>query len=198
VAGSHEIKKLETKAPALRVNRQIRVPRVRLIGADGKQIGVVPTEEARRLAQEAGLDLVEVVPASHPPVCKIIDYGKFRYDQTKREKESKKAQHQIRVKEIKLKPAIDEHDFNVKLKAARGFLQQGNKVKVTCMFKGRQVAYPELGERVVERLCVGVEDLGAPESPPKRMGRTITTVIAPLARKKVSNDAASASSKSQG
>lgn len=185
MAGSHETKKPEVKSPALRVNRQIRVPRVRLIGEDGRQIGVVPTDEARRLAQEAGLDLVEVVPASHPPVCKIIDYGKFRYDQAKRDKESRKAQHQIRVKEVKVKPGIDEHDFNVKLKAARGFLEEGNKVKVTCMFKGRQVAHPEIGERVVQRLCKGVEDLGEPESDPKLIGRTITAVITPVVRKKI-------------
>jgi translation initiation factor IF-3 len=131
------------------------------------------------MAERASLDLVEVVATAHPPVCKIIDYGRYRYDQTKREKESKKAQHQIKIKEVKVKPGIDEHDFGVKLRAARAFLEKGHKVKVTCMFRGRQLAHPELGQRVVERLCEGVEDLGAPESPLKRLGRNLTTVIAP-------------------
>ncbi|MFN0065365.1 MAG: translation initiation factor IF-3, partial [Chlamydiales bacterium] len=135
----------------LRINRQIRVPNVRVIGADGAQIGIISTREALLLAQEAQLDLVEVAPNASPPVCKIIDYGKFRYDQTKRERESKKAQHQVKVKEIKLKPNIDEHDFQTKLKRARQFLEKGNKVKVTCMFRGREMAYPELGKKVVQR-----------------------------------------------
>ena len=112
----------------LRVNRQIRALNVRLIGADGSQLGVVPSRDAQRMAEDANLDLVEIAPNAEPPVCKIIDYGKFRYDQTKREKESKKAQHVVKVKEVKLKPNIDEHDFLTKQKRAREFLEKGNKV----------------------------------------------------------------------
>lgn len=127
----------------MRINRQIRAQQVRLIGPDGNQVGVVTLSEAFKLADEHGLDLVEISPNAQPPVCKVIDYGKFRYDQTKRDRESKKAQHQIKVKEVKLKPNIDEHDFQFKLRRARQFLEKGNKVKVTCMFRGREMAHPE-------------------------------------------------------
>lgn len=168
----------------MRINRQIRVPRVRVVSAEGKQLGVFLTSEAQKMAERDGLDLVEVVPNGDPPVCKIIDYGKFRYDQTKREKESKKAQHQIKVKEVKVKPNIDEHDFQFKLKRARQFLEKGNKVKVTCMFRGREMAHPEVGREVVKRLCDQLEDVGTPEAPLKMFGRSLTTVIAPGARKR--------------
>lgn len=154
-----------------------------MIGADGQQIGVIPTKDALARAQDAGLDLVEVAPNSVPPVCKIIDYGKFRYDQTKREKESRKSQHQIKVKEIKLKPNIDEHDFQTKLKRGRQFLEKGNKVKLTCMFRGREMAYPELGKKVVQRFCDELADVGTLESPLKMMGRSLTSVLAPGGKK---------------
>ena len=153
---------------------------MRVIGAEGDQIGVISLREALALASEAGLDLVEIVPNSNPPVCKIIDYGKYRYDQTKREKENKKAQVQIKVKEVKLKPNIDVHDFKFKSKHAREFLYKGNKVKISCMFRGRELAHPEIGERVVEKLVTELEDVGSIESPMKRMGRTLIVVLAPL------------------
>lgn len=162
-----------------RINRQIRAPKVRLIGPEGDQIGVVQTREALVMAQEAGLDLVEIAPNAEPPVCKIIDYGKFRYDQTKREKESKKAQHQVKVKEIKLKPNIDEHDFQTKLKQAQTFLEKGNKVKVTCMFRGREMAYPQLGKKVVDRMCQELQEFANVEAPAKLMGRSMICVLAP-------------------
>jgi len=168
----------------LRINRRIRAPKVRVIGSQGDQVGVLPIREALALAEENGLDLVEISPNAEPPVCKVIDYGKYRYDQTKREKENKKAQHQVKVKEIKLKPNIDEHDFVTKLKAARSFLEKGNKVKVSCFFRGREMAYPERGQKVVLRLCEELEDIAQVESPPKRMGRSIICVIAPSASKK--------------
>lgn len=167
----------------LRINRQIRAPKVRVIGSDGKQIGLLPIREAQSLAEQEGLDLVEISPNAEPPVCKIIDYGKFRYDQTKREKESKKAQVVIKVKEIKLKPNIDEHDFQTKLKQARTFLEKGNKVKVSLFFRGREMAYPELGEKVMQRMCEGLSDLGAIEAPSKLMGRALIAVIQPKAQK---------------
>ncbi len=169
----------------MRVNKEIRAPRVRLIGPEGDQVGIVSTREALAIAEEAGLDLVEVVPGAEPPVCKVINYGKFRYDQTKREKENKKSQHQIKVKEIKLKPNIDEHDYETKKKHLREFIVKGNKVKVTCTFRGREMAHTEIGEAIVQKMVLDVEDIATPESPPKLMGRTLTTVIAPGGKKKI-------------
>lgn len=168
----------------MRVNRDIRVREVRLIDENGEQRGVVSRDEALRLAGDAGLDLVEVVPNSNPPVCKILDYGKYRYDQTKRERENKKTQHQTKVKEIKVKPNISDHDFDFKLKHARTFLSKGHKVKITCTFRGREMAHKDVGHRVVRRMVDSLEDLGSPEAPLKMMGRMLTTVVAPGARKK--------------
>lgn len=163
----------------LRINKQIRAPKVRVIGPEGDQIGILPIREALTKAQEANLDLVEISPNAQPPVCKIIDYGKFRYDQTKREKEGKKAQHQVKIKEIKLKPNIDEHDFQTKLKQARQFVEKGNKVKVTCMFRGREMAHPELGQKIVQSFCRGLEDIALVEAAPKLLGRSLIGVLAP-------------------
>lgn len=168
----------------LRINKRIRALKVRVIGADGAQIGVVTLKEALQLAEKAKLDLVEVAPNATPPVCKIIDYGKFRYDQTKREKESKKAQHQVKVKEIKLKPNIDEHDFLTKQKRARGFIEKGNKVKITCFFRGRELTHPEVGQAVVRKMCEGLEDIAQTESALKLMGRSLIVVLAPGSHKK--------------
>lgn len=174
---------LELPRLNLRVNKQIRVPKVRLIGPDGAQLGIVATRDAQTMAMEHNLDLVEVAPNASPPVCKIIDYGKFRFDQAKREKESKKSQHQIKIKEIKLKPNIDSHDLQTKTKKAREFLEKGNKVKVTCMFRGREMAYPENGRKVVQALLEEVMDVGSAEAPPKMMGRSLFCVIAPTGKK---------------
>jgi translation initiation factor IF-3 len=168
----------------LKVNREIRAPKVRLIGHDGEQVGVVSISEAMAMADQNGLDLVEIVPGSVPPVCKIMNYGKFRYDQTKREKESKKSQHQVKVKEVKVKPNIDDHDLETKMRHARGFIEEGNKVKVTCMFRGREMAHPERGEAVVKRVCDALEDISATEAPAKLFGRSLTVVLAPCAKKK--------------
>lgn len=131
----------------MKVNREIRAPRVRVIGPTGEQLGIFPLHEALDRAADAGLDLVEIVPGSNPPVCKIISYGKFRYDQTKREKESKKSQHQIKVKEIKLKPNIDSHDLETKTRHARDFIVKGNKVKVTCTYREGKWPIPRLGKK---------------------------------------------------
>ncbi len=168
----------------MRVNRQIRVPKVRLIDENGEQVGVVSTSDAQRKAEDAGLDLVEVVATSNPPVCKILDYGKYRYDQTKREKESKKSQHQVKVKEVKVKPNINEHDLQTKARRAREFLSKGNKVKVTCMFRGRENAHPERGMDLVRRFCDDLGDIATPEAPMKRMGRFLHVVLAPGVRKR--------------
>lgn len=168
----------------MRINREIRVPKVRVIGQNGEQIGVLTIQEALKKAEEDGLDLVEIVPGANPPVCKIIDYGKYRYDQTKREKESKKASHQVKVKEIKVKPNIDEHDLQTKLRHAREFLAKGNKVKFSCMFRGREMVHTEIGERVVKKVIEELEDVAAVESPMKLFGRFLTVVLAPSLKKK--------------
>jgi translation initiation factor IF-3 len=168
----------------LRINREIRAPKIRVIGADGTQVGVMTVPQALQAAEEAGLDLVEVSPNAEPPVCKIVDYGKYRYQQTKKEKESKKAQHQVKVKEIKLKPNIDKHDLDVKLKHAREFILKGDKVRVTCTFRGRELMYTEKGQEVINYLCEQLADVASPESPPKMLGKILSTVLAPGAKKK--------------
>lgn len=167
----------------MRVNREIRAPKVRLIGKDGSQVGVVSIKDAMMHAEQAGLDLVEISPNASPPVCKIIDYGKYRYQITKKERESKKAQHQAKLKEIKVKPNIDEHDLMTKIKRAREFIEKGNKVRVTCMFRGREMAHPELGEKVTERFVQELEDIAQIEAPPRRMGRNLSLVLAPQGKK---------------
>jgi translation initiation factor IF-3 len=168
----------------LRVNREIRAPKVRLIGQDGEQIGVVALYEALAMADNAGLDLVEISPGASPPVCKIINYGKFRYDQTKREKESKKSQHQIKVKEVKIKPNIDEHDLMTKLRHAHDFISQGDKVKITCTFRGREMMHSRRGEDLVKRCCEYLSEIAQAESPAKLFGRMLSVVLSPLPKKK--------------
>lgn len=149
---------------------------------DGKLFGIVSVPEALAKAQELGLDLVEIAPKANPPVCKIIDYGKFRYHQTKKEKESKKAQHQVKVKEVKFKPNIDVHDFDTKAKKVRDFLSKGFKVRITCMFRGREMLHIDLGEKVVRRVCDMMQDIASVEMYPKLVGRTMSTVLAPLSK----------------
>jgi len=168
----------------LRINRQIRVPQVRLITADGEQAGVVSLEDALRIAQDDSLDLVEIAPQAKPPVCKIVDYGKFRYQQNKREKEQKRAQHLVKVKEIKVKPNIDSHDLNFKLKHARDFLEKGNKVRITCMFRGRQMVYTNKGREMLLAISEDFSDIASLELAPKMMGRMMTIVLAPLGKRK--------------
>lgn len=163
----------------LRVNERIRISPVRLIDQDGEQVGIVATDEARDIAAEAGLDLVEVAPNSRPPVCRIMDYGKYKYEQARKAKEAKKKQHTITVKEIKLRPKIEEHDYGFKMRHARRFLDDGDKVKFTLRFRGREMTHPELGERVLEKIK---EDLGETivvESDIRREGRTMTMLVGP-------------------
>lgn len=167
----------------MRINRQIRADKIRVIGSDGKQLGVMSPRDALAQAQEEGLDLVEISPNAKPPVCKIIDYGKFRYSQTKKEKETRKATHQVKVKEIKVKPNIDVHDLNTKLKHAREFLLKGNKVRVTCSFRGREMLHLDLGRKVVKQFCEELEDIAQIEAPLKQMGRTMSLVLAPLGKR---------------
>ncbi len=168
----------------MRVNREIRAPKVRVISQTGEQIGVLALYEALAMAEQDGLDLVEISPGASPPVCKIINYGKFRYDQTKREKESKKAQHQVKIKEVKLKPNIDDNDFQTKMRHARDFVTKGNKVKVSCVFRGREMAHPEIGQRLVDKFCEDLADIATVEAPAKMFGRMLTAVLAPGMKKK--------------
>lgn len=169
----------------MRVNKEIRAPRVRVIGANGEQVGIIALYEALRLAEDAELDLVEVVSNSNPPVCKIMNFGKFRYDQTKREKENKKTQHQIKVKEVKIKPNIGAHDLETKYRHARQFIEEGDKVKLTCTFRGREMMHPEFGEKLVNQLIEKLSDIAQAEAPPKLLGKMLTVVLAPSTKKKI-------------
>lgn len=168
----------------MRINREIRAAKVRVIDQLGGQVGILSIGEALAKAELAGLDLVEIAPTAEPPVCKIIDYGKYRYQLTKKEKESKKAQHQVKVKEIKIKPNTDEHDLVTKMNHMREFVAKGNKVRVTCTFRGREMMHPELGRKLVTRMCEELADVATPESPPIMMGRNLSVVLAPGAKKK--------------
>ncbi|PZM89116.1 MAG: translation initiation factor IF-3 [Actinobacteria bacterium] len=163
----------------VRVNRQIRISPVRVIDEDGAQLGIMPVEEALAAAEERGLDLVEVAPNARPPVVRIMDYGKYKYEQARKAREARRKQHQIQVKEVKFRPGIDEHDFEFKVRHARRFLEEGNKVKATMMFRGRQMAHPELGREVLARVAEVLEDVGRVESEPLMEGRNMTMVLAP-------------------
>ncbi|MDW8066093.1 MAG: translation initiation factor IF-3 [Aquificaceae bacterium] len=164
-----------------RVNRQIRVKEVRLIDENGKQIGIVPIQEALRIASEKGLDLVEIAPQANPPVCKILDYGKFLYELKKKEKEAKKKQreHAIEVKDMMLSLRIDEHDLKVKLKHMREFLMDGDKVRIRIRFKGREHLHPELGDKLANRIIEELSDVGQLESPIKKEGNFLVFSLLP-------------------
>ncbi len=158
-----------------------------MITEDGQQLGIMSFREALARAEEMGLDLVEIAPTAKPPVAKIIDYGKLRYHQAKKEKESKKSQVVIKVKEIKLKPNIDTHDFQTKLKHARDFLLKGNKVRLSIMFRGREMLHLDLGQRVVQQFCEELADIAAVEAPAKLLGRTMTTILSPSGKRPKTN-----------
>jgi translation initiation factor IF-3 len=166
-----------------RINERIRVPEVRLVGPNGEQVGIVALNDALRLAQESDLDLVEVAPTARPPVAKLMDYGKFKYESALKARESRKNQAQTVIKEIKLRPKIDPHDYGTKRGHVERFLRQGDKVKVTIMFRGREQSRPELGFRLLQRLAGDVEELGFVESQPKQDGRNMIMVIGPHRRK---------------
>ncbi len=162
-----------------RINDRIRVPEVRLVGPNGEQVGIVRVEDALRLAVEADLDLVEVAPEARPPVCKLMDYGKFKYENAQKLRESRKNQQMTVVKEQKLRPKIDIHDYETKKRNVVRFLEAGHKVKVTIMFRGREQSRPELGFRLLQRLGADVVDLGFVETSAKQDGRNMTMVLAP-------------------
>ncbi len=163
----------------VRVNRRIRVPEVRVIGSDGQQLGVLSTDQALRLAEDQGLDLVEIAPNVKPPVCKIIDYGKYKYQQAKKLQESKKHQTVIHVKEVKFRPTTDDHDFEFKVRHILRFVEQGDKAKVTVVFKGREMAYLTQGKAMLNKVLEKVQETVSVEVPPKMEGRNMFMVVAP-------------------
>ncbi|MBU4346076.1 MAG: translation initiation factor IF-3 [Candidatus Omnitrophica bacterium] len=163
----------------IRINERINVSQVRLIGPGGNQLGIVPTPKARELASQHDLDLVEVAPQASPPVCRIIDFSKFKYDQEKKEREAKKHQKQGRLKEIRLKPNIDNHDYETKVRQAINFLKKQDKVKVSLFFRGRQMEHMDLGRKILDRFLVDTQDDGHVEKQPLLEGRIMSLIIAP-------------------
>ncbi|MFC4486785.1 MULTISPECIES: translation initiation factor IF-3 [Tepidiphilus] len=163
----------------VRVNEEIDAPQVRLIGEDGEQLGIVSLAKALAVAEEAGLDLVEIAPMANPPVCKVMDYGKYRYQEQKKAHEARLKQKQIQVKEIKLRPGTDENDYQIKLRNLRRFLEEGDKAKVTLRFRGRELSHQELGMRQLERVREDLADVGVVEQMPRLEGRQMVMIIAP-------------------
>jgi translation initiation factor IF-3 len=166
----------------LRVNDKIRAKEVRVVAPDGSQIGVKAIDEARWLASQLGLDLVEVAPDARPPVCRLMDYGKYKYEQSVKQRESRKKQTRTVIKEVKFRPKIDVHDYEVKKRRVVEFLGEGDKVKVTMMFRGREITHPELGERILRRLADDVAEMGGIEMGPKLEGRNMTMQLVPEKR----------------
>ncbi len=168
---------------AHRLNDEITVPEIRLQGVEGEQLGIVNIRAALQMAEEAGVDLVEIAPTAKPPVCRIMDYGKFKYQEQKRAHEAKLKQKQVQVKEIKLRPGTDENDYQIKLRNMTRFLEEGDKVKVTLRFRGREMAHQEFGMRQLERIKADLEAVGAVEQLPKMAGRQMIMVFGPAKKK---------------
>ncbi|HYM36767.1 MAG TPA: translation initiation factor IF-3 [Nitrospiraceae bacterium] len=161
------------------MNREIRIPQVRVIGPEGEQLGVMPTPDAFRKAQESGYDLVEVAPTSQPPVCRIMDYGKYKFELQKKEHQSRRHQKSTQVKEIKLRPRTDKHDLEIKIRQIKGFLADGNKTKVTLTFRGREMANQEMGRTVMSNVIAELMPVGTIEYAPRMEGRSLIMVVAP-------------------
>ncbi len=164
---------------SLRLNEQIRIPQVRLIDLENEQVGVIDTFEALNMAREAGVDLVEVAPNSNPPVCRLMDYGKFKYDQKKKDHKAKVKQHHVTLKEVRLRPKIEDHDQMVKMNQARKFLEKGDRVQFTMLFRGREMVHIDRGVQVCEEIAASLEDVGKIELAPKRQGRRMIMIMAP-------------------
>jgi translation initiation factor IF-3 len=178
------IEERSISANEFRVNETIRTPEVRLIGATGENVGVVPIREALRMAQQAELDLVEIAPNSTPPVCKIMDFGKFLYERAKKDREARKQQKQIEVKEIRLRPKTDDHHRSFKVRDARRWLEEGMKVKVRIRFRGREITYPEIARDMLAEIAEDLKDVAVIEQSPNMEGRTMLMVLAPATDKK--------------
>ena len=163
----------------MRINEEIRAREVRLTSATNEQLGIVQLRDALQMAIEQNLDLVEVAPTAKPPVCRIMDFGKFKFEQQKREKEVKKKQKMVNVKEVKLRPNIEDHDFEVKFKNAQRFLDDGDKVKVTIMFRGRELSHPELGRKVLDKMALQIKDIANIERGAKLEGKNMIMILAP-------------------
>lgn len=166
-----------------RVNERIRIREVRLIDEEGQQVGIVPTRDAMEMARSRGLDLVEVAPNAIPPVCRIMDYGKFRYEQSRKERESRRHQHTIELKEVRIRPKIDDHDLETKGRQAAKFLDAGDKVKMTVLFRGREMAHPDIGKGLLDQLADMLRPHGTIEQSPRLEGRTMTMMLNPLKQK---------------
>jgi len=164
---------------AHRINGEITAPEVRLTGVDGEQLGILKLAEAFRLSEEADVDLVEIAPQAQPPVCRLMDYGKFKYQEQKKAHENKLKQKVVQIKEVKFRPGTDDGDYNVKLRNLKRFLEEGDKTKITLRFRGREMAHQEIGARMLERLKSDLEEVGQPEQMPKMEGRQMIMVIAP-------------------
>lgn len=173
-----------------RVNERIRIREVRLIDDEGNQVGVIPTFEALQMARDRGLDLVEVAPNAMPPVCRLMDYGKFRYEQSRKERESRKNQHVVELKEVRLRPKIDDHDLETKGRQAAKFLDAGDKVKFTILFRGREMAHPDIGRGILDQLAEQLREHGTVESPPRLEGRSMIMFLNPLKAKQAAGQAA--------
>ncbi len=165
----------------VRINDRIRVTPVRLIGPDGGQLGILPIQEALQKAREFELDLVEISPTARPPVCRIMDYGKFKYELAKKDKQAKKKQHAFQLKEMRYRPKIEEHDYQFKTKHVRTFIEAGSKVRAFVMFRGREMTRIEFGRKILERLLKDLEDVAVVDSAPKMEGRTMSMVLGPKA-----------------
>jgi translation initiation factor IF-3 len=174
-----EERTIQDPTKRIRVNKQIRISPLRVIAPDGAQLGILDVETALAKAQEFGLDLVEVAPTARPPVVRIMDYGKYKFEQAKMARQAKKKQHVIQLKEVKYRPGIEDHDFDTKTRHARRFLAEGNKVKVTLMFRGRQIAHPELGRQVVDRVAADLADVAKVETEPRFEGKSIMMILSP-------------------
>ena len=172
--------------PTHQINEEIRDREVRLIGADGSQLGVMSAAQAQRHADEAGLDLVKISPNAVPPVCKLMDYGKFKFEQAKREKEARKNQHVVEIKEVRMSPGIDVNDFNVKLRNAMKFLSEGNRVKVTVRFRGREMAHTDIGRDLLQKFAAGCAEIAVMDKDPKLDGRHMNMFLSPKVSKETS------------
>lgn len=184
--------RLARRSPAIRdrfrVNNRIRAPQVRLIDEEGAQLGIVSLREALTLAEQRGLDLMEVAPNAVPPVCRIVDYGKFRYEQSKKDREARKNQKQAELKEVRLKPKTDDHDLEVKAKQARKFLLAGDKVKFTVRFRGREIFHPDIGREMLEQMAEELRDVATIEQKPLMEGRALSLLLAPSTKAKAQRE----------
>ena len=168
----------------LRVNREIRAPEVRLVGEKGEQLGIMPLDQAREVARNHNLDLVEVAATAVPPVCRLLDYGKYKYEQAKKEREARKSQKVVSVREVRLRPKIGEHDFQAKARLARKLLDGGDKVKLTVLFRGREITHPDLAWKLLQRMAESLQEVASVEGQPAMEGRRMHVIMAPVAAQK--------------